>query len=344
MIRQFWLSLLLLGTTSVVAQQQFTVSGRVALPDGYTAGIVVNTDTAFAVSVGNETEIRDGRFTITGVISQPQPGTLMTNNLKLVERNHWPEDSIRWTYDDIFLSPGELTFTLEDKLTGTAIQTDYNEWLRGGTDASPWQFIETHPQSVVSVWLANGMMKRAYNLTAEEVALLERTVRENPADTARYTQFLRQLEAAKKTVKNMPVTNLELVDTNGQTCQLTEVVADVQQKHPGSYVLLDFWASWCGICIHSMPDVAQLVEDFGDRLCVVAVSIDTKPLAWKRAMDKHPHDWPQYCTSQRGYQDLFDKYQVGNGVPYYLLVSPEGRVLFSPERPDDVREVLRIKN
>lgn len=332
--------LLLLGSTAIAQERQFTVTGHVSLPDGYKAGLVINTDTAFAVSIGNEPEVRDGQFVITGTITQPQPGTLMTNNLELVEQNHWPTDSIRWTYDEVFLSPGDLTFTLEDKLTGTPIQADYNEWLRNGAEADPWQFMKAHPQSVVSVWLANGLMKRAYNLTAEEVGCLEQTIQENPADTARYTQFLRQLAAAKKTVKDSPVTNLEIVDVRDQTCQLTAVVNDLLKANPGKCLLLDFWASWCGICIHSMPDVARLVDDFGDRLCVMAVSIDTKPQAWKRAMEKHPEPWPQYCTTARGYQDLFDKYQVGNGVPYYLLVSPEGRVLFSPERPDDVREFL----
>ena len=339
-------ALLLAATTAAAQEKSFTVNGRVPLPDGYRAGIVVNTDTAYSVSLGDEAYIKDGRFTITGRMTQPQHGTLMTNNLELVERNHWPTDSIRWTYTPIFMTPGELLFTEADiddespfALTGTPVQADYNELRRQGGErsADPWAFIDAHPRSVISVWLANKLLERGYNLTAEQVSHLEQTIGESPADPQRYEKFKKQIAAAKKTVKNAPVTDLELTDTLGAVCHLT----DILPHGNGKFVLIDFWASWCGICLHSMPDVKQLTEEYADRLDVVGVSIDTKADAWHKARAKHPEmTWPQYCTTKTGYQDLFDKYQVGNGVPYYLLVSPEGRVVCSPEHPGDIKPYL----
>ena len=336
----------LFAACSNAAQQpadSFTINGRVSLPDGYTAGLCIHTDTAFSVSICEDAEISNGQFVMTGKVDKPYPGTLMTNNLKLVEQNGWPVDSIRWTYSEVFLSNGELAFTLNDlsadepkgQLTGTQVQTDYNEWLTAGREDDPWPFIAAHPQSAVTVWLANRLTDRAYNLTAEQVQTLEQTIQDCPADTARFNLFLQKLEAAKKTVKGTPVTDLELTDPNGNTCHLTEVI-----PQNGKYVLLDFWASWCGICIHSMPDIAALAKQYADSFCVIAISIDTKDEAWHAAMEKHPEPWPQYCTTKQGYQDLFTKYQVGNGVPYYLLVSPDGKVLMSPAGPADIQEFL----
>ena len=325
----------------------FTIKGRVNLPDGYVAGLVIHTDTAYSVSICEDADISNGQFTMTGQVDKPYQGTLMTNNLRLVEQNQWPTDSIRWTYSEVFLSNGLLLFTLNDpsgpepkgQLTGTQVQTDYHEWLaesNGSADGHPaWAFIDSHPESVVSVWLANQLTDRAYHLTAEQTAHLEQAIKQCPADTARFNLFKRKLEATKKTVKNAPLVDLELTDVEGTVCRMNDVVP----RH-GKYVLIDFWASWCGICIHSMPDIAQLANDYQDVFEVIGVSIDTKPEAWHKAMQKHPEPWPQYCTTQTGYQDLFDKYQVGNGVPYYLLLSPEGRVLLSPEGPDEVREFL----
>ena len=57
-------------------------------------------------------------------------------------------------------------------------------------------------------------------------------------------------------------------------------------------------------------------------------------------MQKHHVPWAQYRTSPQGYKDLFTKYQVGNGVPYYLLIRPDGKVLAAMAGPKEVRETL----
>lgn len=321
----------------------FLIQGQVPLPDGYVVGLSVNTDTAFSVSVAEDT-IKDGQFELTGKLDKPYHGMLTTNNLALVEKNQWPDDSIRWTYNEVFVSNGNLTFTGKDentfRLTGTQVQADYNDLIEmGGVHtADLWQFIDTHAESVISVWLACQLTNRAYTLTAEQVDYLARTVKGSSEDTVRFAVFQKKIEAARLTVKGAPLTSLELVNVKGDTCQLNEIL-----PKDGKMVLIDFWASWCGICIHSMPAIAKIAEQHKDRICVVAVSIDTKEDAWRRSMEQHPEPWPQYRTTPKGYQDLFDKYQVGNGVPYYLLVSSEGRVISSPEGPEAISEILNEK-
>ena len=89
-----------------------------------------------------------------------------------------------------------------------------------------------------------------------------------------------------------------------------------------------------------MPEIKKLVEEYKNKFEVIAVSIDTKEDAWRRAIEKHPEPWSQYLTSKNGYQDLFEKYQVGNGVPYYIILTPDGKVLNSPSNPVAIREIL----
>lgn len=330
-------------------EKEFTVRGNVPLPDGYSVGIVCHTDTAYSVSLADD-HIKDGHFLLTGKIGQPMSGTLMTNNLELIEQNGWPIDSVHWTYTEIFLSADELEVHCVGRdeegnpvlqMNGSEIQQDFNELQQqyGGAQGDHvWDFIDSHPQSVISVWLANHLLERAYNLTAEEVERLENTIQGNAADPQRFEKFKRQLDAYKTTVKNAPLTDLELKDVEGNTCQLVDIVPQ------GKYVLIDFWASWCGICLHAMPDVAKIAEDYKEAFTVVGVSIDTDEEAWHRAMKKHPEPWPQYVTTPQGYSDLFTKYQVGNGVPYYLLLSPDSKVLCSPENPEEVRLFLETNH
>ena len=114
---------LCLGSLSVGAQdKEFAVEGHVNLPDGYSVSICCHTDTA-AVSVA-EGKIIDGKFLLKGEMEQAQPGTLMTNNLELVEKHHWPTDSIHWTYTDIFLSPGKIKVDEKLHVTGGTIQQE----------------------------------------------------------------------------------------------------------------------------------------------------------------------------------------------------------------------------
>ena len=335
-MRKNLLSLILcLGSLTIGAQDRgFIVRGQVNMPDGYEVGICCHTDSSYSEEVAHGT-IKDGKFVLTGKLTHAFPGTLMTNNLKLVDKNKWPNDSIRWTYTEIFLSNDDITMDKDLNVVGGEVQKDFNAYQNMKGKDRDWTFINAYPQSIVSIYLANNMLKRGYNLTAEQVNTLEEKItKAQPNDPLRMEEFKQRIAYAKKTTKGGELVDLELKDTKGKIKSLLKVIPK------NKYVLVDFWASWCGICIGAMPEIRKIAEEYPQKLAVIGVSIDKKDDAWRKAMEKHPEPWPQYITTEKGYQDLFHKYQVGDGVPYYLMITPDGKVLNSPSNPQAVREIM----
>ena len=94
----------------------------------------------------------------------------------------------------------------------------------------------------------------------------------------------------------------------------------------GEYVLLDFWASWCGPCIGSFPMMKQLHEKYIERgLHIVGISCDKDRDAWLKALDKHQLSWTALRSpSAKG--DAGDLYGV-SAIPTVILISPDGKII-----------------
>lgn len=331
------LLLSLMGLSSYAQQKGFVINGNVPqLPDGTVVGIGEMEDSI--TEIASDT-VKNGKFILKGSVKHPVLGMISTNNLDLIAKNHWPDDSIRWNYIDVFISNDPMTMDSKLKVHGSAVQEDFNVLQSMGDyrdDSVAWKFVGSHPTSVISAFLLNNMLKRGYGLSSEQVENIAKSLTACPDDTARWNEFQWRVAFARKTTVGSPLIDLEIYTPDNKTTHLVDVVP----KNSGKFVLIDFWASWCGQCLAAFPRLEKIGKKYKDGLAIIDLSIDVKDEAWRHAMQKHPQPWPQYCTTKNGYQDLFKKYQIGNGVPYFVMIDPNGKVMKTPQSVEDIEEIL----
>jgi len=105
------------------------------------------------------------------------------------------------------------------------------------------------------------------------------------------------------------------VDRNGKERSISEF--------RGKKVLLDFWGNGCGPCMKSIPGIQRLHDQYGDRLAIVSINIDSDRV-WKKSEKEHPMTWENW-RDPSGYSGsirIFGSHEI----PTFVLISPEGKV------------------
>jgi len=117
--------------------------------------------------------------------------------------------------------------------------------------------------------------------------------------------------------ENMPMPEVYFKDSHGDTIRYKN------QKE--RFVLLDFWASWCGPCIQQIPDIKILREQFTEEsLNIVSISIDTDSTRYENCKKEHKLDWV-HSLDRGGTRSA----SLGiSSIPAVLLLDPDGKIVY----------------
>lgn len=224
------------------------------------------------------------------------------------------------------LYQGQPTRMLEGKAYGSPLYHTYFDFLNIEKDEDIYAWIKTHSGHFASFFRIYALANQRPSNTIEHwLKALDRKFTAYPE----YQEILEQIERRKRISTGVFAPAFTLPNQQGDTIALAHF--------RGKYVLLDFWASWCGPCRMEIPNLKKAWQQFHPKgLEIVSISIDYTREAWYKALQQEQMPWTQLFSQAK----VNAQYQV-DAVPFTLLLDPQGKIIALNLRGEKLLEKLK---
>lgn len=361
-MKQFISMLFVLVSANGFAQKGFTISGDVSKVKDQVAKVYLNYY-ADGKSTMDSAEVKDGKFSFTGTLTDPVMGSLRAKYQEVTGAKSMKAISYNRDIKQVFLENSKIKIvsvdsfanatikgskshaayiswtdlTKEETAQSAALNKEYSEYYKkkdqAGMDKIDAAFDKLTEQKNIknkqylkdnaSSPIAMFVLKQyaGYDINADDVEPLFLALPEQLRASPAGKDMAEKLETAKKTGIGKMAMDFTQNDTLGNPVSLS--------SFRGKYVLIDFWASWCGPCRQENPNVVKAFNAYNSKgFTVLGVSLD-QPTAkdkWMKAIHDDKLTWTQVSDLKYWKNDVAVQYGI-QAIPQNYLIDPQGKIV-----------------